>query len=91
MLPEPELTFVSLNLQDGTSYGTPQGEGAHPSGEAMTFTWLLTNKADTDWSPSASLQLESNLFGDCTPVDTVGLGDVVPVVCSVLITANTLE
>ena len=89
VLPEPELTFVSLNLQDGTSYGTPQGEGGHPSGEAMTFTWLLTNKADTDWSPSASLQLESNLFGDCTPVDTVGLGDVVPVVCSVLITANT--
>ena len=89
VLPEPELTFVSLDLQDGTSFGTPQGEGAHPSGEAMTFTWLLTNKAETDWSPSASLQLESNLFGDCTPVDTVGSGDVVPVVCSVLIAANT--
>ena len=89
VLPEPVLTFVSLEHQNGTSYGTPQGAGTHPSGESMTFTWLLTNEAGTDWSPSASLQLASNLFGDCTPVESVGPGDVEPVMCTVLIAANT--
>ena len=88
LLPEPELTFVGLELQDGTSYGTPAAGGSHPSGEAMTFTWLLTNAAETAWSPSASLQLDPGLFGDCTPVEAVGQNEVVPVVCSVLIAAN---
>ena len=89
VLPEPVLTFVSLEHQNGTSYGTLQGAGTHPSGESMTFTWLLTNEAGADWSPSASLQLASNLFGDCTPVESVGPGDVEPVMCTVLIAANT--
>ena len=88
VLPEPSLTFVGLELADGTSYGSPQGAGSHPSGESMTFTWLLSNGAETEWSPSASLQTDSGLFGDCTPVQPVGQNDVSPVVCTVLIAAN---
>jgi uncharacterized membrane protein len=85
VLPEPELTFVGLELADGSTYGTLQGSGAHPSGESMTFTWLLSNSATTVWTPSADLQLDSGLFGDCSPVSAVGQNDVVPVVCTVLI------
>jgi uncharacterized membrane protein len=88
LLPEPELTFVGLDLADGRSFGVPQADGSHPSGESMTFTWLLSNAAETAWSPSASVQLDSGLFGECNPVATVGLNEVAPVVCSVLIAGN---
>ena len=84
-LAEPTLTFVSLELQDGTTFTNPQGAGTHPSGENLEFTWLLGNGADTVWNPSASLRLDSGLFGDCTPVESVGKGEVVPVVCNVVI------
>jgi uncharacterized membrane protein len=89
VLPNPELAFVGLEFSDGTTYGTPQGPGSHPSGQSMKFTWLLSNDAQTAWSPSASLELESMMFGDCTPVESVGVGQVVPVVCNVLISAST--
>ena len=82
---EPTLTFVGLELQDGTTFANPQGAGTHPSGENLKFTWLLGNGADTVWNPSASLRLDAGLFGDCTPVEAVGKGEVVPVVCSVVI------
>ena len=88
ILPEPTLTFVGLELQDGTAFGSPQGAGSHPSGEPLKFTWLLGNNAETVWSPSASLQLDPGLFGECTPVEPVAMGDVSPVVCNVLIAAN---
>ena len=55
----------------------------------MKFTWLLSNDAETAWSPSASLQLPPSMFGDCTPVESVSIGQVVPVVCNVLIAAST--
>ena len=86
--PEPTLTFVGLELQDGTSFGTPQGAGSHPSGESLKFTWLLGNNAETVWSPSASLQLDPGLFGECNPVEPVAMGAVSPVVCNLLIAAN---
>ena len=86
--PEPTLTFVGLELQDGTSFGTPQGAGSHPSGESLKFTWLLGNDAETVWSPSASLQLDPGLFGECNPVEPVVMGAVSPVVCNLLIAAN---
>ena len=88
ILPEPTLTFVGLELQDGTAFGTPQGAGSHPSGESLKFTWLLGNNAETVWNPSASLQLDPGLFGECNPVEPVAMGDVSPVVCNVLIAAN---
>ncbi|DAC23261.1 MAG TPA: hypothetical protein D7H91_01030, partial [Candidatus Poseidoniales archaeon] len=65
-----------------------QGGGAHPSGENLKFTWLVSNEAETAWNPSASLQLDPGLFGDCTPVGSVVKGEVSPVVCNVLIAAN---
>ena len=86
--PQPTLTFVGLELQDGTSYGTPQGAGSHPSGESLKFTWLLGNDAETVWSPSASLQLAPGLFGECDLVEPVAMGEVSPVVCNLLIAAN---
>ncbi|MDB3859058.1 proprotein convertase P-domain-containing protein, partial [Candidatus Poseidonia sp.] len=89
VLPNPELAFVGLEFSDGTTYGTAQGPGSHPSGESMKFTWLLSNDAETAWSPSASLQLPPSMFGDCTPVESVSIGQVVPVVCNVLIAAST--
>ncbi len=88
VLPEPTLTFLGLELQDGTMFDTIQGGGAHPSGENLKFTWLVSNEAETAWNPSASLQLDPGLFGDCTPVSTVVNGEVSPVVCNVLIAAN---
>ena len=88
LLPEPELTFVGLDFADGRSFGVPQADGSHPSGESMTFTWLLSNAGATSWSPSASIQLDSGLFGECNPVDTVGTNELVPVVCTVVIAAN---
>ena len=84
-LAEPTLTFVSLELQDGTTFTNPQGSGTHPSGENLKFTWLLGNEADTVWNPSASLRLDAGLFGDCTPVEPVGKGEVAPVVCNLVI------
>ena len=39
-LAEPTLTFVSLELQDGTTFTNPQGSCTHPSGENLKFTWL---------------------------------------------------
>jgi len=89
VLPNPDLAFVGLEFSDGTTYGTAQGPGSHPSGESMKFTWLLSNDAETAWSPSASLQLSPTMFGDCTPVESVSIGQVVPVVCNVLIAAST--
>ena len=88
VLPEPVVTFLGLELQDGTMFDTPQGSGAHPSGENLKFTWLVSNEAETAWNPSASLQLDPGLFGDCTPVGSVVKGEVSPVVCNVLIAAN---
>jgi uncharacterized membrane protein len=88
VLPEPTLTFIGLELEDGTMFDTLQGGGAHPSGENLKFTWLASNQAETAWNPSASLQLTPGLFGDCTPVGAVVKGEVSPVVCNVLIAAN---
>jgi len=88
LLPEPELTFVGLEFANGRSFGVTQADGSHPSGESMTFTWLLSNAGATSWSPSASVQLDSGLFGECSPVESVGMNEVVPVVCTVVIAAN---
>lgn len=88
-LPEPSLTFVGLELQDGTRFGSPEAGGSHPSGESMTFTWLLSNTAETDWSPSISIQADDGLFGDCSPVNIVSREAPVPLVCTMLI-ANGL-
>ena len=85
VLPEPTLQFVSLVLEDGTSWTNPLGPGSHPSGQPLVFTWLVSNTADVEWSPEVTLSLDQGLFGECSSVDPVGYNDVSPVVCTVLI------
>ena len=85
ILPEPTLQFVTLVLEDGTSWTNPLGPGSHPSGQPLVFTWLVSNTADVEWSPEVTLSLDQGLFGECSSVDPVGYNDVSPVVCTVLI------
>ncbi len=89
-LPQPELTFKSLEFEDGRSFDHPFGPGSHPADQELTFTWLLTNDAETIWRPDVSISLSQGLFGDCLDVTQVASGDVVPVVCSIII-PSTVE
>ena len=84
-LPQPELTFKSLDFEDGRTFDHPFGPGSHPADQELIFTWLLTNDAETAWEPSLSISLSQGLFGDCLDVSRVASGDVVPVVCSIII------
>ena len=88
VLPEPSLQFVSLVLEDGSSYANPLGPGSHPAGEPLVFTWLASNAADVEWMPEVSIALEQGLFGECQDVDPIGENDVSPLVCTVLIPAT---
>ena len=89
-LPQPELTFKSLDFEDGRTFDHPFGPGAHPADQELIFTWLLTNDAETVWRPDVSISLSQGLFGDCLDVTQVASGDVVPVVCSIII-PSTIE
>ena len=89
-LPQPELTFKSLDFEDGRTFDHPFGPGSHPADQELTFTWLLTNDAETVWEPDVSISLSQGLFGDCLDVTRVASGDVVPVVCSIII-PSTIE
>ena len=89
-LPQPELTFKSLDFEDGRTFDHPFGPGSHPADQELTFTWLLTNDAETAWSPDVSVSLSQGLFGDCFDVAQIAYGDVVPVVCSIII-PSTIE
>ena len=88
VLPQPSLQFVSLVLEDGTSWSNPLGPGSHPSGQPLVFTWLVSNAADVEWSPEVSISLDSGLFGECTTVDPIGFNAVAPLSCTVLIPAT---
>lgn len=89
-LPQPELTFKSLDFEDGRTFDHPFGPGSHPADQELIFTWLLTNDAETVWEPDVSISLSQGLFGDCLDVTRVASGDVVPVVCSIII-PSTIE
>ena len=88
VLAQPTLGFVSLALEDGTSWETPFGEGSHPTGVPLMFTWLIGNDANVEWQPTASVSLSDGLFGDCSAVEPIGFGDVSPVTCTILISTN---
>ena len=89
-LPQPELTFKSLEFEDGRTFDHPFGPGSHPADQELTFTWLLTNDAETTWAPDISISLSQGLFGDCLDVTQVASDDVVLVVCSIII-PSTME
>jgi uncharacterized membrane protein len=88
VLPEPDLQFVSLVLEDGSSWTNPLGPGSHPASEPLVFTWLVSNGADVVWAPEVSIALDQGLFGECTDVEPIGFNKVSPVVCTVLIPAT---
>tara|TARA_B110000444_G_scaffold18720_1_gene15726 strand:- start:47106 stop:51629 length:4524 start_codon:yes stop_codon:yes gene_type:complete len=88
VLAKPTLAFVSLGMEDGSSWNTPFGEGTHPTGVPLMFTWLVGNDADVEWQPTASVSLSSGLFGDCSIVEPVGFGDVKPVTCTIIISTT---
>jgi hypothetical protein len=84
-LPEPELTFKSLEFEDGRTFDHPFGPGSHPADQELIFTWLLTNDAETVWRPDILISLSQGLFGDCLDVTQVASGDPVLVICSIII------
>ena len=90
VLAVPSLTFASLELEDGTTYSSSEGGGSHPTGSAMKFTWLVTNTADTTWTPSVSLETDNGLFGDCSIPGGIDINQFVPVSCNILIANGAL-
>ena len=88
VLAQPTLSFVSLDYDDGTSWETPFGEGTHPTGVPMLFTWLVGNEADVEWQPIATLALSNGLFGECSIIEPIGSGDIEPVSCTIIISPS---
>jgi serine protease AprX len=88
VLAQPTLSFVSLDYEDGTSWDTSFGEGTHPTGVPMLFTWLVGNEANVEWEPIASLALSNGLFGECSIVEPIGPGDIEPVSCTIIISPS---
>ena len=87
VLPEPVLTFASLEIA-GETWSNIFGSGKHPTGVPINYTWLVENNEDSQWTPSVSLQLDNNLLGDCTSVGTVSKGDAKPLTCTIIIPAS---
>ncbi|MEK9696980.1 MAG: hypothetical protein VW270_14555, partial [Candidatus Poseidoniales archaeon] len=83
-LPQPTVDFVSLEYS-GEAYETLSGAGAQPSGVELVYTWILSNTGETKWYPSTLLNLDQNLVGDCDQVGEIGLNEIVPVKCRILI------
>ena len=88
VLAQPTLNFVSLELEDGTSWNTPFGDGSHPTGVPLVFTWLVGNEANVEWQPTASVYLSSGLFGDCSPIEPIHFGDLESVSCTIIISTT---
>ena len=86
-LPNPSLTFSELLFDDGQTFDHPFGPGFHPPEQVMTFTWLLINEADVEWSPSISTSLSEGVFGECFDVGTVS-NNIVPVVCTIILPSS---
>lgn len=88
ILAQPTLDFVRLELENGTTWGTPFGAGSHPTGVPLMFTWLVGNDADVEWQPTASVSLSDGLFGDCSAVESVSKGEIKPVTCTIIISTT---
>ena len=88
ILAQPTLNFVSLELENGTSWDTPFGAGSHPTGVPLMFTWLVGNDANVDWQPTASVSLSNGLFGECSALEPVGMGGIEPVTCTIIISTT---
>jgi len=88
VLAQPTLDFVSLNYEDGTLWDTPFGEGTHPTGVQLTFTWLVGNNANVEWQPTASLVLSNGLSGTCLSIEPIGFDELEPLSCTIIISST---
>jgi len=86
VLPNPVLTFASVEI-GGDTWSNIFGPGQHPTGVPINYTWLVENTESAPWSPSATLQLDNNLLGDCTSPGTISKGDIKPITCTIIISA----
>ena len=86
LVPKPVLTFTSVEIGDET-WSNIFGPGQHPTGVPINYTWLVENTENTPWNPTITLQLDNNLFGDCTNPGTISKGDVKPLTCTIIISA----
>lgn len=84
-LPAPSLTFNQLRLEDGSTFDTVYGSGSHPSGEALTFSWLVGNEGEAPWTPAVQLDLDSGLFGSCEGPGTVAPSSFEVLACEVVL------
>jgi serine protease AprX len=87
LLAQPTINFVQL-AYGGETWDSPFGSGSHPTGVPLEFTWLIGNDANVIWQPMASVTLSSGLFGECTTIDSIGFGDLVPVTCTIVISSS---
>ena len=86
VLPNPVLTFASVEI-GGDTWSNIFGPGQHPTGVPINYTWLVENTESAPWNPSATLQLDNNLLGDCTSPGTISKGDIKPITCTIIISA----
>ncbi len=86
VLPNPVLTFASVEI-GGDTWSNIFGPGQHPTGVPINYTWLVENTESVSWNPSATLQLDNNLLGDCTSPGTISKGDIKPMTCTIVISA----
>jgi len=88
VLAEPSINFVSLVVDGGDPWDTPFGSGSHPAGVPLNFTWLIGNSADVEWQPTASLSLDSGLFGDCGELAPISKDELSPITCTIIVSSN---
>ena len=86
-LPDPILTFASVEI-GGETWSNIFGSGKHPSGVPINYTWLVENRGESTWTPDVILSLSQDLFGDCENLPSIGIGEIVPLKCTILISAT---
>lgn len=84
-LPEPELTFMEVVMEDGSRWNHPLGPGSHPIEQGMDFSWLLENEVDVIWAAKSKLVMDDGLFGECQDPDPVSKGTPTTLTCTILI------
>ncbi len=83
-LPDPIVSFSSVEIE-GEVWSNIFGPGKHPTGVPINYTWVVENRESSPWIPTVILQKDSNLLGDCAPIDVVKKGDLKPLTCTIII------
>ncbi|RZD39720.1 MAG: hypothetical protein CXT71_03125 [Methanobacteriota archaeon] len=85
-LAEPSMTFIGLEIE-GETWDHIFGSGQHPAGVMINYTWLVSNDAQNTWNASVSLSKDNTLLGECDDIEPVGYNQVVPLSCTIIISA----